>query len=1356
MSANTSVNTADRASGPAVHSASSPFSPHAAAFGPSVPSDASVHSLSSRTSPFSSPAQNHTSSNAPHNHMSLPTTTSAHSSNPTLSTSPFPNPDAAPSSAGLYTFTDRVRNSSDHSRQSSIGAMSNLSAGSAAAAPPSRRTQSPLAPTATESIAHPQMSILGARSPTSLAPPTASDQQQRRLSSSSSSSFAAHNTSHNLLLPDAANGGTRPPFGRQSFSDGPSISAAHFLSADPASSSIDARSGSFSGTFPNADSISPLPQHNPSPLDAGLSDPQLASAAPTPPTTGPLSASDPRTQLLVSNLPYRVRWQDLKDLFRKAGTVLRADVSLSADNRSRGYGTVLMATEQDAVKAADMLGGFTWQGRTLDVRVDRSGTLVGVAGSAVLPTIASNGPGSGATASPHAFANGGASSNSNAFPFDPTATAGAQHFLGVPSASLNGPSQGHSPASLSAAASPSALSPLARAADYPYSSSSRASFSALSDAGLTASNSNQASELERAMLHGALGLSSGPGSANGTSNRQRPRSNFDIGFGGPAQHRAVSAVQSLAPSSLSSRRGSDVGSGSGSGSPAPAAWTSSINDTIYSQNAGGSSVPTGFPGAPAMAPWPAGPGAFGGPITSSMQSQPFGSQMPTTSYAGRVLFVGNLPFHCQWQDLKDLFRAAGNIQRADVAIGPDGRSRGFGTVLFGTQEDAQNAVRLYHGYEYSGRTLKVHFDRFAAQNGPAVGTPGNPAQYTGAFAAAALPSHMTNNVRAAPVPAHLQKPSTQGAFGQQAYPLQSMQQQQQQQQQQQLQQQRNNMPMSFGMAQQQGQAALGQTAIQPQYPGSQHFSSLYQPSLQVQHQQQRYDQHSQQPTHMASGFSAFADLGRQQSASGFGGLDDARQHGEVGAGPERRASTATPFGLFSKSEDAQDKAASPSTQEDEYEGMSITLPANGFGAASSYLPSDLMSPGLVTPAAPTHAVQDSSSHPGRIQLPSANFANSFGAALAGAAPAAQMSPVAARMQVPMTPGMPGFTFHQVPQTPPLYPQMLSPGLDSFSPTVGGSAHMGGPEAAAAAAQNGGDYMNAGASVPYNVPVALTPGAPIGYHPMFAAAAPGYGGAPGLHQQQPATPHWSQTSGPRRGGGRGPLRQSMEAHNAEADEVVDGDRAAIAKTPGAGPRRPSHAEDGAGKPVARRASDAAADAVESSPTDGYPFPLVAAGSMSHLTRRASTNSPAQTPLAGPAGSTNSAKPDSVAVHAPVGELGGTSTEELANTIARLSVKGTALARESSSRRSLSMTAERTAAASAMAKLREKAATPNPPVEDVGVLGAPFGERGAAGKSRLAESNVFGLKLSSTALEAARNGSAVDSDDGGSSRRSTPAE
>ncbi|KAG5719554.1 hypothetical protein E4T56_gene14190 [Termitomyces sp. T112] len=193
-------------------------------------------------------------------------------------------------------------------------------------------------------------------------------------------------------------------------------------------------------------------------------------------------SKDTRTQLFVGNLPYRVRWQDLKDLFRRAGTVLRADVSLGPDNRSRGYGTVLLATAEDAGRAIDLFNGYSWQNRILEVRPDR------------LP--------------PDYDAN-------------------------------------HPPAIVSAPP--------------------------LEEDGMEYS----------ALLH----------------------HNF--------------------------------------------------------------------------------------PLNLSLRS----------------LFVGN-----------DLFRRAGTIMRADVALGQDGRSRGFGTVTFATESDAERAVQMFNGYEYNGRTLKVNHDKFTQLN----------------------------------------------------------------------------------------------------------------------------------------------------------------------------------------------------------------------------------------------------------------------------------------------------------------------------------------------------------------------------------------------------------------------------------------------------------------------------------------------------------------------------------------------------------------------------------------------------------------------------------------------------------------
>ncbi|BGP24410.1 heterogeneous nuclear ribonucleoprotein M [Rhodotorula toruloides] len=92
----------------------------------------------------------------------------------------------------------------------------------------------------------------------------------------------------------------------------------------------------------------------------------------------------------------------------------------------------------------------------------------------------------------------------------------------------------------------------------------------------------------------------------------------------------------------------------------------------------------------------AGGAGFGGPV---------GGQ-------GRHLYITGLPYTVGWQDLKDLFRAAGSIIRADVKMGPDGSHSGTGTVVYETAQDAQNAIAMYNGFEFQGSVLEVREDRF--------------------------------------------------------------------------------------------------------------------------------------------------------------------------------------------------------------------------------------------------------------------------------------------------------------------------------------------------------------------------------------------------------------------------------------------------------------------------------------------------------------------------------------------------------------------------------------------------------------------------------------------------------------------
>jgi len=79
---------------------------------------------------------------------------------------------------------------------------------------------------------------------------------------------------------------------------------------------------------------------------------------------------------------------------------------------------------------------------------------------------------------------------------------------------------------------------------------------------------------------------------------------------------------------------------------------------------------------------------------------------------GCKVFVGNLPRETTWMQLKDMFREAGNVVRADIAQANDGTSKGFGTVLLGSTREAAKAIQLFNESEYAGRVLQVRPDAF--------------------------------------------------------------------------------------------------------------------------------------------------------------------------------------------------------------------------------------------------------------------------------------------------------------------------------------------------------------------------------------------------------------------------------------------------------------------------------------------------------------------------------------------------------------------------------------------------------------------------------------------------------------------
>ena len=76
---------------------------------------------------------------------------------------------------------------------------------------------------------------------------------------------------------------------------------------------------------------------------------------------------------------------------------------------------------------------------------------------------------------------------------------------------------------------------------------------------------------------------------------------------------------------------------------------------------------------------------------------------------GKKLYVGNLSYEVTDADLETLFAAHGTVESAQVIMDRDtGRSKGFGFVEMGSDQEAQAAITALNGKEVEGRSLTVN------------------------------------------------------------------------------------------------------------------------------------------------------------------------------------------------------------------------------------------------------------------------------------------------------------------------------------------------------------------------------------------------------------------------------------------------------------------------------------------------------------------------------------------------------------------------------------------------------------------------------------------------------------------------
>src|SRR4051812_49892565 len=76
---------------------------------------------------------------------------------------------------------------------------------------------------------------------------------------------------------------------------------------------------------------------------------------------------------------------------------------------------------------------------------------------------------------------------------------------------------------------------------------------------------------------------------------------------------------------------------------------------------------------------------------------------------GTKLYVGNLSYNVDSSVLEQLFGQYGQVASAQVISDRDtGRSKGFGFVEMGSDEEAQAAIAALNGQEHDGRALTVN------------------------------------------------------------------------------------------------------------------------------------------------------------------------------------------------------------------------------------------------------------------------------------------------------------------------------------------------------------------------------------------------------------------------------------------------------------------------------------------------------------------------------------------------------------------------------------------------------------------------------------------------------------------------
>lgn len=420
----------------------------------------------------------------------------------------------------------------------------------------------------------------------------------------------------------------------------------------------------------------------------------LASRRASRPAKSPVLArpsGDGNNRVYVHNLPFEVSWQDLKDHMKAAGPVTRADIITKADGSSKGCGLVEFATPKGAATAIRTLNDSVLQGRQILVREDRE---------------AGGGAGAG-KAAPAGGRAGGGGGNTNRrlyvgnLPFrvtweelkDSFRKFGEVAYANV-STNPDGRSKGWGVVEMANGRDARAAIAATIVFDGRSLEVREDREAAGSVASVAAGGGAAGAGGPRRALGGGSGAAKGSrvyvGNLSWDVAWQDLKDLFktvgevvhaDVFTGSDGRSRGCGIVEFASPADASHA-------------------IATLNDTelkgrlIFVRE---DREEEGFSGGAAAAG--AGRGAAGAGAGRGGAG------------AGTRVYVGNVPFNLTWQQLKDTFAEVAPIVRADIPLHPDGKSKGFGIVVFETPAGADKAIETFTGALMDGRPIEVRLDR---------------------------------------------------------------------------------------------------------------------------------------------------------------------------------------------------------------------------------------------------------------------------------------------------------------------------------------------------------------------------------------------------------------------------------------------------------------------------------------------------------------------------------------------------------------------------------------------------------------------------------------------------------------------